>query len=299
MTGPRAVRRSLHEDPASESVVAAAIADFRAEEGAPAPAELVVVIAALDEEASIAGVLQEIPATVAGLATRVLVVDDGSTDATGKIAAEYGALVCRLAVNCGHGTALRAGYRLARESGARYVATLDADGQWDPRDLPAMVELLAADRADFVVGSRQLGRTDNTDGVRNLGVRIFSALIGLITRTRITDSSSGLRAMRVEVTATVRQTQPQYQTSELLIGALLQGLPRPRSAHRHAGTTGGREQEGLERLLRTAVRAGHRRDDASRMADPGPAPSPLTSHGPPRGANSRSNSTNFATKITP
>ncbi len=120
--------------------------------------------------------------------------------------------------------ALRLGYRIAREAGAQYIATLDGDGQWDPADLPAMVSLLEDGQADFVVGSRQLGRTENTDSFRNLGVRFFARLISLLTRTRLTDTSSGLRAMRADLTAVVRQTQPQYQTSELLIGALFQGF---------------------------------------------------------------------------
>lgn len=216
------VRRTLREDPSSAEVVDAAIAAFHAAHGATLP-PLLVVIGALDEEASIGALLDEVPPRIAGLDAQVLVVDDGSRDRTAAVAAEHGALVCRLATNCGHGTALRAGYRIARDSGARYIATLDADGQWNPADLPAMVEMLEAGRADFVLGSRQLGDTDNTDAVRNLGVRLFSAVISLITRTRITDSSSGLRAMRAELTGAVGQTQPQYQTSELLIGALLAG----------------------------------------------------------------------------
>jgi glycosyltransferase involved in cell wall biosynthesis len=153
----------------------------------------------------------------------VLVVDDGSTDATAELARSHGALVCRLSSNCGHGAALRAGYRIVRENHGCYIATLDADGQWDPADLPAMVSLLVADKADFVIGSRQLGRTENTDALRNLGVRVFARLISRLTGTKITDSSSGLRVMRAELTGTVRQTQPQYQTSELLIGAIFAG----------------------------------------------------------------------------
>jgi glycosyltransferase involved in cell wall biosynthesis len=214
---------SLHEDSDAPRIVDAAIAQFHARYGADSLAPLVVVIAALNEEQSIGSVIDEVPRTVAELPTQVLVVDDGSTDKTSTVSDEHGALVCSLAQNCGHGTALRAGYRLAREGGARYIATLDADGQWDPADLPAMVGLLERDEADFVIGSRQLGRTENTDAVRNLGVRFFSKVISALTRTRLTDSSSGLRAMRVEVTEKVRQTQPQYQTSELLIGAIFQG----------------------------------------------------------------------------
>jgi glycosyltransferase involved in cell wall biosynthesis len=223
-TGGPGVRRSLHEDVDAPRIVDAALARFHERYGSDALAPLVVVIAALNEEGSLPDQLDEIPGTVAGLRTSVVVVDDGSTDRTTAVAEEHGALVCTLERNCGHGTALRAGYRLAAEGGGRYVATLDADGQWDPADLPAMVALLEDDRADFVIGSRQLGRTENTDAVRNLGVRFFSLVISGLTRTRVTDTSSGLRAMRVEVTSTVRQTQPQYQTSELLIGALFQGF---------------------------------------------------------------------------
>jgi len=184
---------------------------------------LVVVIAAYDEAGNLGAVLDEIPDEVAGVKLSSLVIDDGSTDGTTKVAQEHGVSVCTLSVNRGHGVALRLGYRIARGAGACYIATLDGDGQWDPADLPAMVRLLEEDRADFVVGSRQLGRTHNTDRFRNLGVRFFARVISILTGTRLTDTSSGLRALRAELTGTVRQTQPQYQTSELLIGALAQG----------------------------------------------------------------------------
>ncbi|HEX4491665.1 MAG TPA: glycosyltransferase family 2 protein [Acidimicrobiia bacterium] len=218
------VTRALHENADAPRIVDAAITTFHAERGDEKLAPLVIVIAALNEASGIGPVIDELPDTICDLAVTVLVIDDGSTDGTEGVALEHGAQVCRLERNCGHGTALRAGYRIAREGGARYIATLDADGQWDPGDLPAMVSLLETDRADLVIGSRRLGSTENTDAVRNLGVRFFSALISFTTRAHITDSSSGLRAMRVEVTAKVRQTQPQYQTSELLIGAIMNGF---------------------------------------------------------------------------
>lgn len=217
------VRRAFTEAAHTRQVVDAALAELARSGAADRLPPLLVVIAALDERDSIGTVIDEVPEVVAGLPARVLVVDDGSGDGTGEVAAQRGALVCRLSTNCGHGAALRAGYRIARQGGARYIATLDADGQWDPADLPAMVRILESGSADFVLGSRQLGRTENTDAVRNLGVRFFSRVISLITGVRITDSSSGLRAMRAELTGTVRQTQPQYQTSELLIGAILAG----------------------------------------------------------------------------
>jgi glycosyltransferase involved in cell wall biosynthesis len=213
----------MREAADTPEIIEAALADYRGRHPEPLP-PLAVVIAALNEEQALPDVLDEVPAVIGGLAARVIVIDDGSTDETAAVAEKAGALVCRLRRNCGHGVALRAGYRIAREGGARYIATLDADGQWDPADLPAMIAIVEAGTADFVIGSRQLGHTENTDSVRNLGVRFFSRVISLLTRTRITDSSSGLRVMRSELTAKVRQTQPQYQTSELLIGAIFQGF---------------------------------------------------------------------------
>jgi glycosyltransferase involved in cell wall biosynthesis len=184
---------------------------------------LVVVIAAYNEGDNIGAVLDEIPAQIADVPVSLLVIDDGSSDETSRVAERHGALVCTLAANRGHGVALRLGYKIARDGGAQYIATLDGDGQWDPADLPAMVTLMETGEADFVLGSRQLGQTETTDAFRNLGVKFFAKIISALTKTPLTDTSSGLRLMRAELTGTVTQTQPQYQTSELLIGALLQG----------------------------------------------------------------------------
>ncbi len=218
------VYRSLREAPDTASITSAARKAFARSYPDVKLQPLVVVIAAYNEAGNIGPVLDEIPEEIAAVRVSRLVIDDGSTDDTTEIARQHGALVCTLSANRGHGVALRLGYRIAREAGARYIATLDGDGQWNPADLPAMVRILEENRADFVVGSRQLGRTENTDRFRNIGVRFFARLISFLTGTRLTDTSSGLRLMRAELTGVVRQTQPQYQTSELLIGALFQGF---------------------------------------------------------------------------
>jgi glycosyltransferase involved in cell wall biosynthesis len=218
------VYRALHEAADTPQVTSVARETFASSYPDVKLQRLVIVIAAYNEADNIGAVLDEIPGQIADVAVTALVIDDGSSDDTTAVARRHGALVCTLSANRGHGVALRLGYRIAREGGAGYIATLDGDGQWDPADLPAMVRLLEEDRADFVVGSRQLGRTENTDSFRNLGVRFFAALISRLTHTRLTDTSSGLRVMRAGLTGVVRQTQPQYQTSELLIGALYQGF---------------------------------------------------------------------------
>ncbi len=213
----------LREAPDTSAVTSAALQAFAGAYPDLKLQPLVVVIAAYNEADNIGAVLDEIPQQIADVPVSLLVIDDGSTDKTTEVAQRHGALVCTLEANRGHGVALRLGYRIAREGGAKYIATLDGDGQWDPADLPAMVQLLESGQADFVVGSRELGQTENTDAFRNVGVKLFARVISLLTHSRLTDTSSGLRLMRAGLTGTVTQTQPQYQTSELLIGALLQG----------------------------------------------------------------------------
>ncbi len=209
--------------PWTDEVRAKAIAAFTARHEGTRLDPVVVVIAALDEEDAIGGVLDEIPAQACGLDVDTLVVDDGSTDATSAVAERSGVHVARLERNCGHGVALRVGYELAREHGAEYIVTLDADGQWNPVELPGVLEPVVRGEADFVIGSRVLGATETDDAFRQTGVHVFAALVRLLTGVRVTDTSSGFRAMRAEVTATVPQRQVQYQTSELLIGAIAQG----------------------------------------------------------------------------
>jgi glycosyltransferase involved in cell wall biosynthesis len=223
--------------PATAAAREAAIAAFARDYPDLQFAPVVVVIAALNEAACIGGVLADIPASAHGLEIDTLVIDDGSTDGTSDVARGYGVHVARLERNCGHGVALRLGYQLARENGARFIVTLDADGQWDPVELPKVLEPLVRDEADFVIGSRVLGRTETDDGFRQAGVYFFAWLVRRLTGANVTDTSSGYRAMRAEVTATVRQTQVQYQTSELLIGAVYQGYritERPIVMHKRA-----------------------------------------------------------------
>jgi Glycosyl transferase family 2 len=103
------------------------------------------------------------------------------------------------------------------------IVTIDADGQYEPSEISTVVEPILSGRADFVSGSRRLGSELTTDGVRHLGVVVFGALISVIVRQRITDPACGLRAMRAEVTGVVKLEQPQYQASELMISAALNG----------------------------------------------------------------------------
>jgi glycosyltransferase involved in cell wall biosynthesis len=186
-------------------------------------APIVVVIAAYNEEGSLGEVLRAMPATVGDLEVDTIVVNDGSADGTEKVALDPNVYVASLSRNCGQGAALRLGYELARDHGATYLVTLDADMQWDPAEIPDVMEPLLTNEADFVLGSRTLGIGENPDRLRHYGVGFFRLLIRLLTGVPVTDTSSGLRAMRAEVTAKVPQMQAQYQASELLIGTIYAG----------------------------------------------------------------------------
>jgi len=234
-------------------------------------APLAIVIPAYNEEPTVAGVVAEIPREAAGLKLEVIVVVDGARDATASKAAGAGALVCDVPVNRGQGAALRLGYWLARARGARVIATIDADGQYEPDEIGRVVAPILEDRADFVSGSRRLGAELTTDRVRHLGVLVFGALISVLVRHRITDPACGIRAMRSEVTADVVLEQPQYQASELMISAALHGyrlaeVPttmRDRGVHATATKKGGNFGYGV-RFARAALRTWRRDRKAAR-----------------------------------
>ena len=234
-------------------------------------APLAVVIPAYNEEPTVASVVAEIPHEAAGLKTEVIVVMDGARDATASRAAGAAALVCDVPVNRGQGAALRLGYWLARARGARVIATIDADAQYEPDEIARVVQPILDGRADFVSGSRRLGAELTTDRVRHLGVIVFGALISVLVRHRITDPACGIRAMRSEVTAAVKLEQPQYQASELMISAALHGFRlaevpttmRDREAHATATKKGGNFGYGV-RFARAALRTWMRDRKAAR-----------------------------------
>ena len=181
------------------------------------------MIAAYNEAGAIGPVIEALPEQVCGLATAAIVVADGCADGTAKEAMTAGAMVCDVPVNRGQGAALRLGYRLAREGGATYIVTTDADGQYNPAEIERVLAPVVAGEADFVTGSRRLGSQETKDMVRKAGVLFFAGSLSLLTGQKISDTTFGLRAMRAEVTGAVRLEQPQYQASELLIGVITHG----------------------------------------------------------------------------
>ena len=184
-----------------------------------------VLVPAYNEADSVGYVLDRIPERVCGLETAVLVVDDGSRDGTGEIAAEHGAAVARHLINRGGGAALRTGYRLLSDAGAAIVVTLDADGQHLPSEMERLVEPVVSGEVAVAHGSRVLGRAEPNQYARELGIVFFNRIVSLITRTKVSDCSNGYRAVRSDVLPQLVLRQEQFHTSEFLIEALRRGIP--------------------------------------------------------------------------
>jgi hypothetical protein len=239
-------RRKLNPpmQPYPDAMDAAMVREFIRAEGEVAFAPVVVVIAAYNEERCIGAVLTDVPPVTCGVPVDTLVIVDGCTDGTAEVARRHGARVCELSSNRGQGASLRLGYALARRGGARYVVTTDADGQYDMAELPLLLQPLIDDEADFVTGSRALGRRETSDPVRHLGVGVFAALASMLTRQRLTDTSFGFRAMRSEVTAAVTLVQAQYQASELLLGVISHGYRVLEQPMTMLGRTAGKTKKG-------------------------------------------------------
>jgi hypothetical protein len=186
---------------------------------------IAILIPAYNEAENIGVVLDQIPAAVCGVGTEVLVVDDGSRDGTGDVAAKHGASVARHVTNRGGGAALRTGYRLMVESGALIVVTLDADGQHRPDEMERLVKPILDGEVDVAHGSRVLGHADRNHFARELGIVFFNRLVSFITRTHVTDCSNGYRAVRTTVLPQLVLRQEQFHTSEFMIEAIKREIP--------------------------------------------------------------------------
>jgi glycosyltransferase involved in cell wall biosynthesis len=154
----------------------------------------IAIVPALNEEETIARVIDELRSFDPGF--EIVVVDDGSVDQTAAIASSSGVHVIRLPFNIGIGGAVQTGFRYAYENGFELAVQVDGDGQHDPSQLPRIVEPLLDGRSDVVVGSRFASSSGYRPSVPRLaGIRLFAWITSLLIGQRVTDTTSGFRAV--------------------------------------------------------------------------------------------------------
>lgn len=159
--------------------------------------KLIVLIPALNEEATIRQVIQGLPSRIDGIdQQQVFVIDDGSTDATAATAEAAGAKVFRHWTNLGLGAAFQTGIEMALRNGADVIATIDADGQFHPNDLPALIHPIVEQRADVVTASRfrDPSLTPKLSFMKRFGNNSVAGLVSWLSGQRIYDVACGFRA---------------------------------------------------------------------------------------------------------
>jgi glycosyltransferase involved in cell wall biosynthesis len=172
-----------------------------------------VVIAAYNEAPVIANVIAE----VIRAGYRIVVIDDGSRDRTADAAEEAGAVVVRHPINLGQGAGLQTGIEFALREGADIVVTFDADGQQRAADIAVLVAALHAHGAEFVLGSRFLGRSLNQPRSRRILLKLATLFTRLTTGLSVTDTHYGLRAMTRKGASTIKLRQNRMaHASEIL-----------------------------------------------------------------------------------
>lgn len=153
-----------------------------------------LIIPAYNEAENITSVISEIRSLQP--LVDLIVVDDGSTDATSALAERAGVRVLKLPFNLGYGAAVQSGLLYGVEAGYDLCVLIDGDGQHDPKYIVDLIAPVEAGLADITLGSRFLGKADYSIPLaRRLGILLFRKLASLITRQQITDPTSGFQAL--------------------------------------------------------------------------------------------------------
>jgi len=247
---------------------------------AASPADRVLaIVLARDEEATIADVVGGLPSEACGAPVDAVVIDDGSRDRTPELARAAGADVVSHEHSRGVGAALRTGLEHARDRGYAAAVYLDGDGEYDPADFARLLDPIARGRAEYVLGSRFLGRREGMSWHRALSNRGASAIVGALIGSVVSDAQTGYRAFgrRALAAAEIAHDYNYAQVLTLsLWGAGIVAVEVPISYRgRGAGRSFVRYPEYLRRVApavwaawRAAVRARSKNASASSAATP-------------------------------
>lgn len=154
--------------------------------------KIYIVIPAYNEENTISGVIKDLKKHNYH---NIIVVDDGSTDNTLKIARQAGTIVVRHPINLGQGAALRTGMDLALDLGVDLIVTFDADGQHMARDINKLIKPVISKEVDIALGSRFIDNSSNTPWLKKVLLKIGVILVFLMYGIMLSDTHNGLKAI--------------------------------------------------------------------------------------------------------
>jgi glycosyltransferase involved in cell wall biosynthesis len=222
-------------------------------------APVVLFLPAHDEEASVGAVVRRAPTSVCGRPVRVVVVDDGSRDATAARAREAGATVVPMPANQGLGAAVRRGLRFAVDDlHASAVAFCDADGEYAPEELERLVRPVLDGDADYVIGSRFAGDIERMLPHRRAGNLVLTRGVAFCARRRITDGQSGYRAFSAGAAAAAEVVHDYNYAQVLTLDLLAKGYRYLEVPISYSFRRDGRSFVRLGRYLRRVIPAVYR-----------------------------------------
>ena len=179
-----------------------------------------ILIPAYNAEETLGSVLKKIEP----LKMDTFVVNDGSSDETKRVASESGAQLLEHPLNLGKGAALRTGFQHILQKGYQVVITLDADGQHDPSEIPALLKIFQSVNPDILIASRS-AEFGKMTFLRRFWNRLGVKAVARLCHSDITDSQSGFRLIRTEVLKAVDLSTSRFETElELLIKACKKGF---------------------------------------------------------------------------
>jgi glycosyltransferase involved in cell wall biosynthesis len=182
--------------------------------------KICVLIPAYNAQWTLGSVLERI----GPLKIDTLVVDDGSSDETEKVASEHGVQLLKHSLNLGKGAALRTGFQSILRRDYQVVITLDADGQHDPSEIPFLLKIFQNIKPDILIASRAAGFGKMTF-LRRFWNRLGVKAVARLCHSDITDSQSGFRFIRTEVLRGIDLSTSRFETElELLIKACKKGF---------------------------------------------------------------------------
>lgn len=191
---------------------------------------LLVIIPAYNEEKNIGAVLEAMQTPEIAAIADVLVMNDASTDSTAEIVWNGGAHCVTHVFNLGYGGGLQVGYKYAARLGYRFVIQMDADGQHDVSNIPALYAALTADsRPDIVLGSRYMEGSSPYDPgpLKNAAYRWFRWIIKRMTGQTIADPTSGLQGLSrraIRFYSGYQHFDDRYPDANMLVQMLLLGF---------------------------------------------------------------------------